>query len=540
MTKLSLKHKIWLGYLALLAIALVNAGASVSNLYRSQNTVTSLIEESQPLVLMLHEFNGFLGKSTTSLATFLFTRNDQQRIDYQNASYQAGESLLLLREFGQNSSDSQLNQSIAQIVAEFAQYQLYEGNLFSDKSWEHRDVALNILDTDLMPSLGKLQVLVDDMVLSQSEIMESKSKNLLTEAAASIALQSVMALVGVGLFGIIALLISRQVCNPLNEMVDALQDVAAGEGDLTRLLKVKSGDEIGQLAAAFNQFSDKVRSVVLEVSDCARELTVSAQQMDQVATNTNSDIKNQSHQIDQVFASIEDMSSQVKSVVDSTVQAAELAEQTSETAATGKSVVDQSLSSSSQLSQDVGNAVVVISRLVNDVDSIGGVVGVIRGIAEQTNLLALNAAIEAARAGEQGRGFAVVADEVRNLASKTQESTEEIHAMIERLQEESGQAVEVMNNGQQQALQSLEHATLAGDALVKINQTVQGMLEMNRQIAISTDAQGSTAAQVNSNMLSIKDLSAHTSNSANSITDMSQQVNSLSKKLEQILGQFKV
>ncbi|MFT5503925.1 MAG: methyl-accepting chemotaxis protein, partial [Gammaproteobacteria bacterium] len=312
------------------------------------------------------------------------------------------------------------------------------------------------------------------------------------------------------------------------------------EGDLTRLLKVKSGDEIGQLAAAFNQFSDKVRSVVLEVSDCARELTVSAQQMDQVATNTNSDIKNQSHQIDQVFASIEDMSSQVKSVVDSTVQAAELAEQTSETAATGKSVVDQSLSSSSQLSQDVGNAVVVISRLVNDVDSIGGVVGVIRGIAEQTNLLALNAAIEAARAGEQGRGFAVVADEVRNLASKTQESTEEIHAMIERLQEESGQAVEVMNNGQQQALQSLEHATLAGDALVKINQTVQGMLEMNRQIAISTDAQGSTAAQVNSNMLSIKDLSAHTSNSANSITDMSQQVNSLSKKLEQILGQFKV
>ncbi|MFT5504200.1 MAG: methyl-accepting chemotaxis protein, partial [Gammaproteobacteria bacterium] len=264
MTKLSLKHKIWLGYLALLAIALVNAGASVSNLYRSQNTVTSLIEESQPLVLMLHEFNGFLGKSTTSLATFLFTRNDQQRIDYQNASYQAGESLLLLREFGQNSSDSQLNQSIAQIVAEFAQYQLYEGNLFSDKSWEHRDVALNILDTDLMPSLGKLQVLVDDMVLSQSEIMESKSKNLLTEAAASIALQSVMALVGVGLFGIIALLISRQVCNPLNEMVDALQDVAAGEGDLTRLLKVKSGDEIGQLAAAFNQFSNKVRSVVLE------------------------------------------------------------------------------------------------------------------------------------------------------------------------------------------------------------------------------------------------------------------------------------
>jgi methyl-accepting chemotaxis protein len=540
MSKLSLKHKIWLGYLALLAIALVNAGASINNLYRSQNTVTSLIEESQPLVLMLHEFNGFLGKSTTSLATFLFTRNDQQRIDYQNASYEAGESLLQLKEFGQKSSDSQINQNIAQIVAGFGQYQNFESDLFSDKSWEHRDVALDILDTDLMPTLEKLQVLVDEMVLRQSEIMESKSKNLLTEAAASIALQSIMALVGVGLFGIIALLISRQVCNPLNEMVDALQDVAAGEGDLTRLLKVKSGDEIGQLAAAFNQFSDKVRSVVLEVSDCARELNVSAQQMNQVAADTNSDIMNQTHQIDQVFVSIEDMSSQVKSVVNSTVQAAELAEETSETAATGKSVVDQSLSSSSQLSQDVGNAVVVISRLVNDVDSISGVVGVIRGIAEQTNLLALNAAIEAARAGEQGRGFAVVADEVRNLASKTQDSTEEIHAMIERLQRESGQAVEVMNNGQQQALQSLEHATLAGDALVKINQTVQGMLEMNRQIASSTDAQGSTAAQVNSNMLSIKDLSAHTSNSANSITGMSQQVNSLSNKLEQILGQFKV
>jgi len=230
----------------------------------------------------------------------------------------------------------------------------------------------------------------------------------------------------------------------------------------------------------------------------------------------------------------------IQNVTQHTGQAAELAEQTYQNSQEGKKVVNQSLQSSSSVAENVDAAARVINELEADVSSISGVLDVIRGIAEQTNLLALNAAIEAARAGEQGRGFAVVADEVRTLASRTQDSTAEIQDMIQRLQSGSHQAVEVMKQGKERAGEGLEQARLAGESLEKIGDAAEGMLGMNREIAGATAEQGETANQVCSNVTTINQLSAKTVESSIVLAENGNKVNELALQLQNLMKQFKV
>ncbi len=538
MKNISITHKLWLGNLAILLIVLVNAAASVSALHEARGLMRTLIDDSQPLVSKLNEFNTHLGKSSTALATFLFTRADQQRIDYQNSIYWTGESLLELREMPVVTRDAALADRIAAIDASFARFTSFEDELFNTTTWEHGSVAHQIVNSDLLPVMQQLQEQVDDLIFERNERVETDSAALVEDAEASILINATLALAAMLLFAAIVIAIHRSVTRPLRQTVAALQDVAAGDGDLSRRLEVGSGDEIGQLAEAFNRFSGKVGGLVDRVAGCAAQLSAAAYQMDRVAAGTNDDIRNQYAQIDEVVASIDTMSAKVRDVVDSTLQARNLAEETSQTAEAGKQVVDQSRASTRRLFDDVGNAAGVIEALVATVESISGMVDVIRGIAEQTNLLALNAAIEAARAGEQGRGFAVVADEVRTLASRTQDSTGEIQAMIEKLQADSKNAVEAMVSGREQAQQSLEHANQAGDSLLRINATVQGMLDMNRQIAAATETQGETADLVNGNMTAIRDLSRQTSDSADLIASTSRHVSELSSQLQTLLSQF--
>ncbi len=538
MKNISITHKLWLGNLAILVIVLVNAAASVSALHDARGLMRALIDESQPLVLKLNEFNTHLGKSSTALATFLFTRADQQRIDYQNSVYWTGESLLELREMPLVARDSSLRARIDAIDSSFARFTSFEDELFNTTDWEHGSVANRIVNSDLLPTMQQLQEQIDSLVSDLNDRVEADGVLLVEDAEASMLMNATLALAAILLFGLIALAIHRGVTRPLRRTVAALQDVAAGEGDLSRRLEVASGDEIGQLAEAFNLFSGKVGALVDEVAGCAAQLSTAACQMDRAAAGTNDDIQNQRAQIDEVVASIDAMSAKVRDVIDSTLEARNLAEETCQTAEAGRHVVNQSRASNSRLFDDVGNAAAVIEELVDSVESISGMIDVIRGVAEQTNLLALNAAIEAARAGEQGRGFAVVADEVRTLASRTQESTGEIQALIEKLQADSKNAVDAMVSGREQARQSLEHATEAGDSLVSINATVQGMLDKNRHIADATEAQGETADLVNGNMAAIRDLSQQTSGSASLIASTSRHVAELSEQLEVLMSHF--
>jgi len=234
------------------------------------------------------------------------------------------------------------------------------------------------------------------------------------------------------------------------------------------------------------------------------------------------------------------MVQKIKQVTQHTGQAADLAEQTFNNSQDGKRVVEQSLQSSDNVSQNVDEAARVINELEADVSAISGVLDVIRGIAEQTNLLALNAAIEAARAGEQGRGFAVVADEVRTLASRTQDSTAEIQNMIMRLQSGSHRAVSVMDEGRTSAKEGLQQARLAGESLEKIGAAAASMLEMNRQIADSASEQNATANQVCNNVTTINQLSGKTVESSTVLAENGNKVNQLALQLQKLMNQFKV
>merc|ERR1711916_152255 len=219
----------------------------------------------------------------------------------------------------------------------------------------------------------------------------------------------------------------------MGKAAEALRDIAEGEGDLTRRLEVRSNDEVGELCRWFNVFIQRIHDIVADVAEIVRTLDTSSQQLMTTTRDTEKGVVRQQSEIQQVVTAVREMAAVVSQVAESVSQAAENAEQADSESANGRQVVVSTMSQIESLSHDINAASVVIDKLQQETDNIGSVLDVIRGIAEQTNLLALNAAIEAARAGEQGRGFAVVADEVRTLASRTQESTQEINAMIEVL-----------------------------------------------------------------------------------------------------------
>ena len=392
----------------------------------------------------------------------------------------------------------------------------------------------------MLPLLSGLQGAIDDLVERQSGTMRADGLNLLEAVDTRLTVLGVLALAGLILGVGVAWIIARMVTLPLNQTVQAIQDVAEGEGDLTRRIELRTKDELGSLADAFNRFSAKLQALMTEVSDSCGQLIAAADQLSSTTASTQSDVRDQSDKIEQISSVIDSMATKVQSVASHTAEAASLAEQTNRNAQEGRDIVDQSVQSSRHLANDVDQAAQVINALETDVESISGVLGVIRGIAEQTNLLALNAAIEAARAGEQGRGFAVVADEVRTLASRTQDSTAEIQSMIERLQAGSGQAVQVMNSGKDRAQQGLQHAQQAGESLQNISAAVEGMLGMNREIASATEVQGQAANEVSIKVTEINTLAGQTVSSSDTMAATSQQVNQLATQLKSLIGQFKV
>lgn len=405
---------------------------------------------------------------------------------------------------------------------------------------DKRRMDVYLLDQEILPLLSGIQHEIDQLVQSRAQSMQDYSQELLDEVDTGLAVQSSLAVIGLVLGVLVAVVISRMVTAPLNQTVTALQDVAQGNGDLTYRLEVKTRDEFGELAAAFNKFTIKLQSLMINVTESCNQLIESAEKMGSETANTQSGVKNQNLQLDQITQAIDSMVTKVKNVAGHTSEAAKLAEQTNQDALEGRVIVSKSLESSNQLAQDVEQAANVINALEEDVVLISGVLDVIGGIAEQTNLLALNAAIEAARAGEQGRGFAVVADEVRTLASRTQQSTSEIHRMIQRLQSGSLKAVEVMNAGKLKALEGLDHARQAGDSLNKISTAAEGMQGMNREIANATRSQGDASNQISQNVVAINELALHNSKSADVMAQASQQVNDLVLQLKSVIGQFKV
>ena len=298
-------------------------------------------------------------------------------------------------------------------------------------------------------------------------------------------------------FGVIGVWLGNAFLRPLQQIKANLDDIAAGEGDLTRRLPITSEDELGQLAGSFNRFVEKVHGLVRQIVEMTGQLTELVGQVSEQAQRSEQAMGQQRHETDQVATAINEMSAAAHEVAKSAQNAAEAAQQTDREGQAAKSVVDGSIQRIHSLVEDIRSSGVSLDNLQQDVLSIVSVLDVIRSIAEQTNLLALNAAIEAARAGEAGRGFAVVADEVRALASRTQQSTQEIQGMIDRLQQGTQQSVTSMRRSSDAGELTSEQANKAGESLDAIAQLIATINAMNAQIASAAEEQTAVAEEIN-------------------------------------------
>ena len=326
---------------------------------------------------------------------------------------------------------------------------------------------------------------------------------------------------------------------PLTALALNLQQICSGEGDLRARLNAKGRSEFAWVASSFNSFVKKIAKTVDEISVTSEKLANASHKLATITQTTQKGVERQLQETTLVGNAMKQMTSTVQEVARNAVKASEAAETAEQEATAGRNIVNDAVNRINGLASEVENAANVIHELENDSNSIGEVLGVIQGIAEQTNLLALNAAIEAARAGEQGRGFAVVADEVRTLASRTQNSTLEIQQTIERLQGRAKQAVSVMENGRKRAAASVEQAASAGGSITSISQRIDTINDMNNQIAHAAEEQTAVAEEINRNISNISHVTQETSVGAKDTAEACHELQELANKLRATVGSFR-
>lgn len=363
------------------------------------------------------------------------------------------------------------------------------------------------------------------------------------EAEASKSFLRTVQIVATGLVTVIGqllfFLISQGISHPVNLLRGTIREIEQ-DGDLRRRVKYDHADELGTVAASLNAMLGKFQESMVRVLSSANALRQSSQEVERTAEQVLRSTNQQEAEISQVAAAMHEMAASIQEVAQNAQHAAQNTSTAESQAMNGRQVVSQSAESIQTLAGEIEQAAQVIRQLEQDANRIGMVVDVIRGIAEQTNLLALNAAIEAARAGEQGRGFAVVADEVRNLASKTQASTQEIQQMIESLQLRTGEVAEVMQAGQARARESVEQAQQAGKALVAITEAIERINDMTAQIAHATEQQSEVAEEISRSVTNISGLARGATQEVQSTVRGSEELARLAESLQGLVRQFRV
>jgi methyl-accepting chemotaxis protein len=345
---------------------------------------------------------------------------------------------------------------------------------------------------------------------------------------------------GIVLLFIWGLALVRSVSRALNKMIGMVKDLAEGEGDLTKRLEIATRDELGELASWFNTFLDKVHHIISQVAETAEQVASASEELSSSATLQAEGADTQKDQTTQVATAMQEMSSTVQQVSENCTRAAEASSKAAETARAGGTIVEQALTQMRFIAESVGGTAKKMGELGRSSDQIGIIAGVIDDIADQTNLLALNAAIEAARAGEQGRGFAVVADEVRKLAERTTTATKEIAEMIKSIQDGTGGALKAMEIGSRQVEEGVNSTGEAGKSLQQIIHMSEEVGSMITHIAAAATQQSSATIEINQNMEQMAELVKESAVAAQESAKACHDLSELAMALQNMVGSFKL
>ncbi|MDE1251344.1 methyl-accepting chemotaxis protein [Vibrio aestuarianus] len=347
-------------------------------------------------------------------------------------------------------------------------------------------------------------------------------------------------LIVAAIFIFMGIFLANSIANPIKQIAQRFTDLGKGDGDLSQRIEVKGNDEIAQLSTGFNGFIEKIHQSMKEVASTSHALQSAAESVSEKSNRTHNNSQEQRDQTIQVVAAINQMGATISEIASNAATAAETANQASGNTDEGRAVVNKAKDAISRLAADIENTGKVVEQLASTTQDIGSILDVIRDISDQTNLLALNAAIEAARAGEQGRGFAVVADEVRNLASRTASSTEEIQKMINQLQNDAKDAVTAMASGKVVTQEGVSASDEAVNVLVNISDRIHDISDRNTQVATATEEQSTVVHTINQNIEEINSINEVTTSTAEELAEASQELRDLSGRLDKMVGSFKL
>ncbi|KGK14543.1 methyl-accepting chemotaxis protein [Vibrio navarrensis] len=342
------------------------------------------------------------------------------------------------------------------------------------------------------------------------------------------------------IFILMGVFLANSITKPIQQIALRFTDLGKGEGDLSQRIEVKGQDEIAQLSSGFNGFIEKIHATMKEVASTSMSLSEAAESVSSKASTTHNNSQEQRDQTIQVVTAINQMGATISEIASNAATAADTANQASDNTKLGREVVSKAKNVIARLADDVEATSQVVTQLATTTRDIGSILDVIRDISDQTNLLALNAAIEAARAGEQGRGFAVVADEVRNLASRTASSTEEIQKMINQLQSDAKDAVTAMDAGKTVTFEGVEATDEAVHVLVSISERISDISDRNTQVATATEEQSTVVHTINQNIEEINAINEVTTSTAEELAEASRDLRLLSQRLDSMVGSFKL